>query len=126
MAKKKAGKPKIVKAKAIRDALGAFPGEQPKDIALRLTEEGLKVTAQEVSNVKSQIKRAAGGRLPAPKSAPTGVSASALSAAECAVPEDMVSVKNLEKVKALASELGGIAQLRCNLETLEKLMTWRF
>ncbi len=113
MATKKSGKPKIVKAKAIRDALAAYPGEQPKDIALRLTAEGLKVTAQEVSNVKSQIKRAAEGRGSMPRPGATG---------EGAVSEDMVSVKNLKKVKALACELGGIAQLRRTLETLEKLM----
>lgn len=113
MAKKKNGKPKVVKAKAIRDALGAYPSEQPKDIALRLTAEGLKVTAQEVSNVKSQIKRAAEGRLPQARSA---------AVAGCAGSDDMVSLRNLRKVKALADELGGIAQLKRTLETLEKLM----
>ena len=60
MAKKKpeteatpeAEQPKTTKAQAIRDALAADPKGMPKDIADKLTAEGLNVSANEVSQAE--------------------------------------------------------------------------
>jgi hypothetical protein len=122
MAKKKeaeataADKPKS-KAQCIRDALAAAPKAMPKDIADKLTAEGIPVTANEVSQAKYQIKLAKKKRRQktASKAADAGPSAAAPAG-------DLVSVAALQKAKKLVQELGGVKEARKALLALAQLL----
>jgi uncharacterized membrane protein len=124
MAKKKADettaavdKPKS-KAQSIRDALAAQPKAMPKEIADKLTAEGISVTANEVSQAKYQIKLAKKKRRQkaAPKAADAAPSAAAAPAG------DLVSVAALQKAKKLVQELGGVKEARQALVALAQLL----
>jgi hypothetical protein len=119
MAKNKAAKPEKSKAQAIRDALGAYPDDAPKDIAARLTDEGYTVKPQEVSNLKSAMKRAEAAGKPAAAKPAAAIPAASKPAARAT---DLVSLAALKRVQALAAELGGISEAKKALESLEQLM----
>ena len=110
-------KPKS-KAQSIRDALAAQPKAMPKEIADKLTAEGISVTANEVSQAKYQIKLAKKKRRQ--KAAPTA--ADAASSAAAAPAGDLVSVAALQKAKKLVQELGGVKEARQALVALAQLL----
>lgn len=53
-------RPKVNKSQMIRDALAANPGKSPAEISALLKEQGLKVSSQFVSVIKSKAKRKPG------------------------------------------------------------------
>jgi arginine repressor len=110
-------KPKS-KAQSIRDALAAQPKAMPKEIADKLTAEGISVTANEVSQAKYQIKLAKKKRRQ--KAAPKA--ADAASSAAAAPAGDLVSVAALQKAKKLVQELGGVKEARQALVALAQLL----
>jgi hypothetical protein len=106
------------KAQSIRDALAAEPKAMPKDIADKLTAEGIAVTANEVSQAKYQLKVAKKkGRKKAPLKA-----AGATPPAAAAPADDLVSVAALQKAKKLVQELGGVKEARQALVALAQLL----
>ena len=109
--------PKVTKAQAIRDALAADPKGMPKDIADKLTAAGLNVTAQEVSQMKYQLKAAKKKKRQQKAAAKTAEAAPA-----AAVPADMVSVAALQKAKKLIQELGGVKEAKQALAALSQLL----
>ncbi|MCY2986993.1 MAG: hypothetical protein NTY19_03885, partial [Planctomycetota bacterium] len=82
--------PRGAKAQAIRDALQANPGKEPREIVAELKEQGIEVTNTAVSmaifNMKDKRKKKA-------KAAP----APATKAAAPALPKDAVSLALLQK-----------------------------
>jgi hypothetical protein len=106
------------KAQSIRDALAAEPKAMPKDIADKLTAEGISVTANEVSQAKYQIKVANKKR----RQKGAGKAAVAASPAAAAPAGDLVSVAALQKAKKLVQELGGVKEARQALVALAQLL----
>jgi hypothetical protein len=125
MAKKKpeteanpeADQPKVTKAQAIRDALAADPKGMPKDIADKLTAAGVNVSANEVSQMKYQLKVAKKKKRQQKAAAKTAEAAPA-----AAVPADLVSVAALQKAKKLIQELGGVKEAKQALAALSQLL----
>jgi len=110
--------PKVTKAQAIRDALAADPKGMPKDIADKLTAAGVNVSANEVSQMKYQLKVAKkkkGQKKAAAKTAEAVPGAAA-------VPADLVSVAALQKAKKLIQELGGVKEAKQALAALSQLL----
>jgi hypothetical protein len=112
-----AEQPKTTKAQAIRDALAADPKGMPKDIADKLTAEGWNVNAQEVSQMKYQLKAAKKKKRQQKAAAKTAEAAPA-----AAVPADLVSVAALQKAKKLIQELGGVKEAKQALAALSQLL----
>ena len=109
--------PKVTKAQAIRDALAADPKGMPKDIADKLTAAGVNVSANEVSQMKYQLKVAKKKKGQKKAAAKTAEAAPA-----AAVPADMVSVAALQKAKKLIQELGGVKEAKLALAALSQLL----
>ncbi len=100
------------KTAAIKAALKANPKKAPKEIAELLNAEGWDVKAQNVSVVKSAMKKGkkkAKKAPPAPEAGP-------------AVPKDAVSVGLLVKAKKLVKELGGVKEAKNALNALAQLL----
>lgn len=114
-----ADKPKT-KAQSIRDALTAEPKAMPKDIADKLTSQGVNVTANEVSQAKYQLKIAKKKRRQ--KAASQAVGAAPSAAAAAATAGDLVSVAALQKAKKLVQELGGVKEAKQALVALAQLL----
>ncbi|MBX3440843.1 MAG: hypothetical protein KF774_00450 [Planctomyces sp.] len=109
MAKKQA----INKSKAIRDACDANPSKSPSEIAALLVDQGLSVTPQYVSTIKSNAARKArggkkrGGPRTVIRKKPTAAAPSGLGHFEAAV--------------ALIQSAGGIAEAKRVLDTVEQI-----
>ena len=112
-----AEQPKTTKAQAIRDALAADPKGMPKDIADKLTAAGVTVSANEVSQMKYQLKVAKKKKRQQKAAAKTAEAAPA-----AAVPADLVSVAALQKAKKLIQELGGVKEAKQALAALAQLL----
>jgi len=100
------------KTAAIKAALKANPKKAPKEIAELLNAEGWDVKAQNVSVVKSAMKKGkkkAKKAPPAPEAGP-------------AVPKAAVSVGLLVKAKKLVKELGGVKEAKNALNALAQLL----
>ncbi|MGB7325127.1 MAG: hypothetical protein WBD31_09665 [Rubripirellula sp.] len=123
MAKKKTGGPN--KSQAIRDYSKSNPTLKPKQIAEDLGKKGVAVSAGFVSTILSTSKRKKkAGRPGRPKGSVKSVRAvgrPTKSASKGKHSSD-VSVDSLLKVKQLVAELGGIAEAKSALSTLEQLM----
>ncbi len=100
------------KTAAIKAALKANPKKAPKEIAELLNAEGWDVKAQNVSVVKSAMKK---GKKKAKKAPPPPE-------AGPAVPKDAVSVGLLVKAKKLVKELGGVKEAKNALNALAQLL----
>jgi hypothetical protein len=108
------------KAQAIRDALAAAPEAMPRDIAGNLSAEGWSVSAQEVSQMKFQLKAA---KMKRGKKAVSKPAKDAPAAASTAVaPADLISVAALQKAKKLVQELGGVKEAKQALAALGQLL----
>ena len=80
--------PRGAKAQAIRDALQANPGKEPREIVAVLREQGLEVTNAAVSMAKFNMKEKSKKKAKAaPSSTPEAVIAPAL-------PKDAISVRS--------------------------------
>jgi len=100
------------KTAAIKAALKANPKKAPKELAELLNAEGWDVKPQNISVVKSAMKK---GQKKAKKAAPAPE-------AGPVVPKDAVSVGLLVKAKKLVKELGGVKEARTALNALAQLM----
>lgn len=100
------------KTAAIRAALKANPKKAPKELAELLNAEGWNVKPQNISVVKSAMKK---GKKRAKKAAPAPE-------AGPVVPKDAVSVSLLVKAKKLVKELGGVKEAKTALNALAQLM----
>ena len=89
----------------------------PKDIADKLTAAGVTVSANEVSQMKYQLKAAK-----KKKRQQKAAAKAAEAAPAAAVPADMVSVAALQKAKKLIQELGGVKEARQALAALSQLL----
>ena len=111
------------KAQAIRDALNADPDGMPKVIAEKLSAEGWKASAQEVSQIKYQLKAAKKKTGEKAASNPAKAVAAAPAAVSSAdAPADLVSVAALQKAKKLVQELGGVKEAKRALAALGQLL----
>lgn len=99
------------KTAAIKAALKANPKKGPSEIAELLKAEGWDVKPQNVSVVKSAMKK---GKK---KAAPAAASDTAP-----VVPKDAVSVGLLVKAKKLVQELGGVKEAKNALNALAQLL----
>lgn len=89
------------KTQAIKDYMRENPDAGPKRVAEALTKQGIKVSAQYVSTIKSLHKR----RLPSAKSL-----------------EDVdIPLSAILAAKKLAEEVGGVEKARAAVEALEML-----
>ena len=100
------------KTAAIKAALKANPKKGPSEIAELLKAEGWDVKPQNVSVVKSAMKKGKKKKAaPAPKPDTAPV-----------VPKDAVSVGLLVKAKKLVQELGGVKEAKNALNALAQLL----
>ncbi|MCO8125106.1 hypothetical protein NHH03_25445 [Stieleria sp. TO1_6] len=125
MAKKK-GEPN--KSLAIREYLSANPGAKPKEIVAEMEKQGITVSAQFVSTVKTNSKKSSSpkrrGR-PAGSKNKTATKAKATAGrsswASPAKASDSVSIDSLLRLKKVVEEIGSIEEAKSALNTLEKL-----
>jgi hypothetical protein len=110
MAKKK--KSGVSKAQAIRDYLAKNPNAMPKATVEALAKEGVIATAQDVSVVKHQLKKAAGGQATEPMAKPKQMGKT---------PAGRITLPELQQAKAIAQQLGGIDEARRVLDALATL-----
>ncbi len=105
MAKKSA----VNKSQAIRDALAAHPEKSPSEIAELLKSDGIVISAQYVSTIKSNARIKARRKVVARRGRPARSTAAAgdLSTAEAAL--------------ALIKAAGGLDQARNVLVTIEQI-----
>ncbi len=104
--------PRGSKTAAIKAALKANPTKGPTEIAELLKADGWDVKPQNVSVVKSAMKKGKKKKAapaPTPEAAPE-------------VPKDAVSVGLLVKAKKLVKELGGIKEAKAALNALAQLL----
>ncbi|MBI3465671.1 MAG: hypothetical protein HY000_21850 [Planctomycetes bacterium] len=107
----------VNKSQAIRDYMDNNPGAAPKDVAAVLQAQGIKVSSQLVSNVKTlmgkRAKRGRGGarvktaRRGATRSGRVGVAA--------------ISVQDLMDAKRVVEQVGSVEAVRKALDALESL-----
>ena len=119
MAKKSA--PKVNKSQSIRDYLAQKKNARPAEIVEALGKQGIVVSAQFVSTIKTGLKRrkgksrrVAGGR-PKAKSPRRDRSTAKPGNA------DHITVSQLMQARTLAEQMGGVSQLRAALDALEQL-----
>jgi len=98
------------KSQAVRDYLSENPQASPKEVVEGLKAKGVKVKVTLVNSIKYK-KPSKAGRRRAPSHRMATRRSSGLA----------VTVEQLHEVKRLADSLGGMAQIRQALETLERL-----
>lgn len=92
-------KRKINKAQAIRDTLQSLgPDTRPKDVMAHLAEKRIKVSAAQISNIKSSLRGEANGDS-----------------------KNGLTVDALMKAKAMADRMGGVEKARKALDALATL-----
>ena len=109
MAKKKSvKKPAVSKTQLIKEALANSPNASPVEIAERLKSSG--VTAQYVSTVKFNMKKARGNGAPRKPAGKVGKKT-----------EPTFTLSELVKARKLADDLGGVEQAKELLNAISKL-----
>jgi len=103
------------KTEEVKKALSANPGMTSKEIADMLTAQGIKVSPNYVSTIKSKGKKK--GKKKAKKAAPAAAPETAP-----AVPKDAVSLALLQKAKKLAAQFASISEAKAALAALSQLM----
>lgn len=104
MAKKSA----VNKSKAIRDALSAHPDKSPSEIAELLKADGINITAQYVSTIKSNAKIKARRPVMGRRGRPARAAAGA-------------GMGTMEAALALIKAAGGLDQAKNVLSTIEQI-----
>ncbi|MCM2374026.1 hypothetical protein [Aporhodopirellula aestuarii] len=119
MAKKKSDG--VNKSQAIRDYYAANPKAKPMEVAEAMKAQGINVTAQFVSTVKSNSKKSktTRGRASAKKSVAKKPAKRATRASKAT---SEVSLDSLLNAKKLVEEMGGVEGARNALSVLEQLM----
>ncbi len=126
MAKKRGG---VSKSQAIRDYCGANPKAKPKEVADALASQGVVVTPQFVSTIRSNAKRKKSVRRPGrpAKSAsakrpgrPARAAGKRRSSGGGSSSE--VSIDSLVKAKKIVKEMGSVEDAKKALDALSKLM----
>lgn len=122
---KKIGGPN--KSAAIRDYLTANKNAKPRDIVKAMAEQGIEVTPQFVSTIKTKFI-AGGGKAPGRRGRPrkTAVAGAAPAAAPVSKPaakpaRSTGAYEDLIIAKKMADQLGGVEQARAALAALEKI-----
>ena len=110
--------PRGAKAQAIRDALKANPGKEPREIVAVLKEQGMEVTNAAVSMAKFNMKE---NRKKKAKVASAPVT-EATKVAAPALPKDAVSLALLQKAKKLASQFGSIKEAKAAIDALAQIL----
>lgn len=120
MAKKSSG---VSKSQAIRDYCEANPKAKPKEVAEALATQGLVVTPQFVSTIRSNAKRKKTTRRPGRPAGSTSTKRAARPAqATAAKGKEDVSIDSLLKAKKIVQEMGGVEDAKKALDALSKLM----
>jgi hypothetical protein len=121
MAKARRGRSQegVNKSQAIRDQLQANPNASPKDIAAALQAQGVNVSSQLVSNVKTAIGKKKGKRGRG-AGRPAGARRGATRRAG-RLGVDSISVQDLMEAKRVVEQVGSVAAVRKALDALESL-----
>jgi len=115
MAKKK---PKANKTQVIKEYLAANPHTAPKDVAAALNEQGLDVTPNYVSTIKTNMKSKGKGKKVAAKKK---VVVRKKVAPKKQAASDEISLSALLEAKKLAGKLGGVEQAKNAISALAQL-----
>jgi len=110
MAKKK---PKVNKTQVIRDYLAENPDTAPKEVAATLSKQGLSVTANYVSTIKTNMKAKGKGK--------KKVAAKKKAAPKKKAADAKILLSALMEAKKLAAKLGGIEQAKQAINALAQL-----
>ena len=94
------------KSQAIRDQLQATPDAMPKEIVAAIKSQGMKVTSQMVSTLRSKLNNPPKKKRRKKRKVAGG---------------EMVAVETLLKAKKLAEQLGGLDKAREAIDALAKL-----
>jgi hypothetical protein len=127
MAKKSSGPNKSA---AIRDYLGANKNAKPREIVTAMKEQGIDVTPQFVSTIKTKFV-SGGGKSPKRRGRPRKTAAAKKSVKRTTVKKSSTGASagkvstgaydDLVVAKKLADQLGGVDQARAALAALEKI-----
>ncbi len=96
-------KRKVNKTQVVTDALAKDPDASPKELAAKLTKQGIKMSAGYVSTIKSAQKKKKGAK------------------ANSRNLDEKVSLHALVEAKEMVERLGGIEKARAVIETLSQL-----
>lgn len=107
MAKKSEG---VNKSEAVRQFLAKSKRAKPATVVAALAEQGITITAQYVSTIRSNARRKKGKNKRGENGGATTRPAS-----------DKVSLATLVQAKRLADQLGGVAKAKEALDALAKL-----
>jgi hypothetical protein len=120
MAKARRGRSRggVNKSQAIREYLANNPNAPPKDVAEALRAQGIRVSSQLVSNVKTM--RGTRGRR-AGRPAAAGRGAGRRGARRGRAGADSISVQNLLDAKRVIEQVGSVEAVRKALDALESL-----
>lgn len=103
----------VNRSEKVREYLKANPGAMPKEVADKLTAEGIPVTAQLVSTIKFNLTH---------KGQPKrGRAAAARGGRKGKVVSATVSIETLRAAKSLADHAGSIRDAHAVLDALESL-----
>lgn len=119
MAKARRGRSQggVNKSQAIRDYLESNTSAAPKDVAAALQGQGVKVSSQLVSNVKTMMgKRAKRGRVAGPRKVGRRATRRGGRLGVAAI-----SVQNLMDAKRVVEQVGSVEAVRKALDALESL-----
>ena len=119
MAKKSDG---VSKSQAIRDYCDANPKAKPKQIAEALAAQGIVVTPQFVSTIRSNAKRKKTTRRPGRPAASDPAPKVSRRAARSTAASGDVSIDSLIRAKKIVEEMGSVDEAKKALDTLAKLI----
>ncbi|MAV34373.1 MAG: hypothetical protein CMJ59_02855 [Planctomycetaceae bacterium] len=115
MAKKSTAK--VNKSQSIRDYLAKKKNARPAEIVEALGKQGIVVSAQFVSTIKTGLKRGKGK----PSRGAGGKRKAGGRSGRKQASAGHVTVAQLLQVRTLAERMGGVSQLRAALDALEQL-----
>lgn len=118
MAKKRSGPSK---SQAIRDYYDANPKAKPKEVAEELGKQGVSVTPQFVSTIRSTSKKKKKGT--GRRGRPPGTGRKTASTPrKSSASSNEVSVDSLVKAKKMVDQVGSVDEAKAALDALSKLM----
>ncbi len=113
----------VNRAKAIRDYYQSHPNAKPLQVSAELKKQGIEVTAQYVSTIRSNSKRQKGevGKPGRPSGKKSPAEARTAKPTSKNHRKHKVSIAMLVRLKDLTREFGGIAETRAALDALEAI-----
>jgi len=119
MAKKRSG---VSKSQAIRDYYDTNPKAKPKEVAAELATQGVVVTPQFVSTIRSNTKRKKTTKRPGRPAGSTSAKPRGRAPRAASSDAGEVSIDSLLKAKKIVAEMGSVEDAKKALDAFAKLI----